>query len=127
MTERQESPLKNNIGGSNMDTNQAINETSAKIAALNDEHRRSMTGCTVTRGITALTSIVNDIFVRVRDFKDFTEDNDPYGEHDFGSFEILGNRIFWKIDYYNEELSGWCDPLSPDCHRVLTIMLAEEY
>lgn len=110
-----------------MDTNQTVNETSAKIAALNDEHRRSMTGCTVTRGITALTPVVNDIFVRVRDFNDFTEDNDPYGEHDFGSFEILGTRIFWKIDYYNEELSGWCDPLSPDCNRVLTIMLAEEY
>ena len=110
-----------------MDTNQAQNETSAKIAELNDEHRRSMTGCTVTRGITALTSVVNDIFVRVRDFKDFIEDNDPYGEHDFGSFEILGNRIFWKIDYYNQELTGWCDPLSPDCNRVLTIMLAEEY
>lgn len=110
-----------------MDTKQVQNETSAKIAALNDEHRRSMTGCTVTRGVTALTDIVNDIFVRVRDFTDFTEDNDPYGEHDFGSFEILGNRIFWKIDYYNQELSGWCDPLSPACHRLLTIMLAEEY
>lgn len=110
-----------------MDTNQIANETSARIAELNDEHRRNMTGCTVTRGITSLTPIVNDIFVRVREFKDFTEDNDPYGEHDFGSFEIFGNRIFWKIDYYNKELSGWCDPLCPDCNRVLTIMLAEEY
>ena len=110
-----------------MDTNQALNETSAKIAALNDEHRRSMSGCTVTRGVAALVPLMNEIFVKVRDFNEFTEDNDPYGEHDFGSFEILGNRIFWKIDYYNQELSGWCDPLSPDCRRVLTIMLAEEF
>jgi hypothetical protein len=110
-----------------MDTNQIANETSAKIAALNDEHRRNMTGCTVTRGVTALVDIVNDIFIRVRDFTDFTEDNDPYGEHDFGSFEILEHRIFWKIDYCDQELQGWCDPLDPDCSRVLTIMLAEEY
>ena len=30
-------------------------------------------------------------------------------------------------DYYDEDLKHWCDPLDPDCNRVLTIMLAEEY
>jgi hypothetical protein len=99
----------------------------AEIAAINDEHRRNMTGCIVTKGVAELTPLVNDIFTRVRDFKNFTEDNDPYGEHDFGSFEILGIKIFWKIDYYDENLERWCDPLSPDCHRKLTIMRAEEY
>ena len=110
-----------------MTTEVIQNETSAKIAAVNDTFRRNMEGCTVTKGVAAMGEDVNEIFVRVRDFTEFNEDNDPYGEHDFGSFEILGNRIFWKIDYYNQELSGWCDPLSPDCKRVLTIMLAEEY
>ena len=28
---------------------------------------------------------------KVVDFDDFNEDNDPYGEHDFGSFELAGN------------------------------------
>ena len=111
-----------------MDTKQAIvNETSAKIAAITDEHRRSMEGCTVTRGVSAMGEDVNEIFVRVRDFTEFNEDNDPYGEHDFGSLEIHGQRIFWKIDYYDEDLKYWCDPLDSKCRRVVTIMLAEEY
>lgn len=110
-----------------MDTNQVQSETSAQIAELNDKHRRGMSGCTVTKGVAALTPLMNEIFIKVRDFSDFTEDNDPYGEHDFGCFEAYGKKLFWKIDYYDESLGYWCDPLSPDCHRVLTIMLAEEY
>ena len=110
-----------------MDTEQVLNETSAEIAEINDKHRRNMEGCTVTRGITALGSAVNEVFVKVRDYAAFTEDNDPYGEHDFGSLTVQGKKIFWKIDYYDEDLEKWCDPLSPDCNRVLTIMLAEEY
>ena len=109
-----------------MDT-KAINETSARIAAKNDEFRRSMEGCTVTKGVAAMGQDVNDVFVKVRDFADFTEDNDPYGEHDFGSFTVAGEKVFWKIDYYTQDLSGWCDPLDPKCRRVVTIMLAEEY
>ena len=111
-----------------MDTKQTVvNETSAKIAAINDEHRRNMEGCNVTRGVSAMGEDVNEVFVRVRDFTEFNEDNDPYGEHDFGSFTVAGNKVFWKIDYYQQDLSGGCDPLDPDCRRVLTIMLAEEY
>lgn len=110
-----------------MDAKQTVNETSAKIAAINDESRLNMEGCTVTRGVAAMGEDVNEVFVRVRDFAEFNEDNDPYGEHDFGSFTVGGVKIFWKIDYYDENLSKWCDPLDPDCQRVLTIMLAEEY
>lgn len=110
-----------------MDTKKVVNETSAKMAALNDEFRRSMQGCTVTRGIVAMGAAVNEVFVGVRDYTELTEDNDPYGEHDFGSLTVAGERIFWKIDYYDEDLKKWCDPLDPDCQRVLTIMLAEEY
>ena len=110
-----------------MDTKQIVSETSANIAAKNDVHRHSMEGCTVTRGIAAMGEDAKDIFVKVRDFSDFDEDNDPYGEHDFGSFTVSGVKIFWKIDYYDEALKGWRDPLSPDCYRVLTIMRADEY
>ena len=110
-----------------MDTKQTVSETSAKIAARNDEHRRSMEGCTVTRGVSAMGEDVNEIFVRVRDFTEFNEDNDPYGEHDFGSFAVSDVKIFWKMDYYDVNLEKWCDPLSPDCVRVLTIMRADEY
>ena len=110
-----------------MDTKATVNETSAKIAAINDEHRRNMEGCTVTRVVAAMGKDVNEVFVKVRDFTEFNEDNDPYGEHDFGSFKIHGHKIFWKIDYYDQQLKYGVDPLDPDCRRVITIMLAEEY
>ena len=29
-----------------------------------------------------------DILQKVRSFDQFTEDNDPYGEHDFGAFDF---------------------------------------
>ena len=111
-----------------MDTNQTVNETSAKIAQLNDAARDNAFNYVATRGILSLDpDTISGIFSAVQDFKEFTKDNDPYGEHDFGLVEISGNKAFWKIDYYDQSLGYWCDPLSPDCRRVLTIMLAEEY
>lgn len=65
----------------------------------------------------------------VRQFDNFTEDNDPYGEHDFGKFSFAGAECFWKIDLYNTDLSAYTpDPSDPkQTHRVLTIMLTHEY
>ena len=74
-----------------------------------------------------LGAAANEMSVGVRDYAEFNEDNDPYGEHDFGSFTVGGVKLLWKIDCYDENLEKWCDPLSPDCHRVLTIMRADEY
>lgn len=39
----------------------------------------------------------------------------------------FGNKVFWKIDYYDSAFELWADPLSSECHRVLTVMLADEY
>lgn len=97
-----------------------------KIASLNDEYRKSRQGFMVTRGVSALPDIA-EVIEMVRDFNEFSEDNDPYGEHDFGSFDCFGEKLFWKIDYYDSALESWADPLSSECHRVLTVMLAEEY
>lgn len=111
-----------------MDTETIPNETSMKIAALNDAARTNAANYIATRGIMSLDEVtISDIFVAVQDFSNFTEDNDPYGEHDFGSFVSRGNKIFWKIDYYTQDLSGGCNSLDPECRRVITIMLAEEY
>jgi hypothetical protein len=33
----------------------------------------------------------------VETFDVFTEDNDPHGECDFGTFDHDGDRIFWKL------------------------------
>jgi hypothetical protein len=62
-------------------------------------------------------------------FNSFDEDNDPYGEHAFGALEIEGERLFFKIDYYDQSLSAHSpDPADESVtKRVLTIMLAEEY
>lgn len=103
-----------------------------KIRALNDA-LRALTGqgrICVTRGIAALDVAEQaEIMRRVFTHTDFTPDNDPYGEHDFGSFEYAGKSIMWKIDYYDRA----CENGSPDpadeavTTRILTVMLAEEY
>lgn len=111
-----------------MDTETVQNETSMKIAQLNDAARSNAANYMATRGIMSLEeAAISEIFDAVQEFRNFTEDNDPYGEHDFGSFTVAGSKVFWKIDYYQQDLSAWCDPLDPDCRRILTIMLAEEY
>jgi Protein of unknown function (DUF3768) len=60
---------------------------------------------------------------------DFCQANDPYSEHDFGSFEADGHKIFFKIDYFDKALTDHSpDPSDPSVtERVITIMLAEEY
>jgi hypothetical protein len=44
-----------------------------------------------------------------------------------GKLEWHSEKVFWKIDYYNDQLTCFEDPLSPTCKRVMTVMLAEEY
>jgi hypothetical protein len=84
-------------------------------------------------GTTAATPIPTTFLTAplalVRGFDVFTTENDPYGEHDFGSVTIDGTKLFWKIDYYDLSLQyGSNDPSDPaQTARVLTIMLAEEY
>ena len=97
-----------------------------KIANLNDEYRKARQGFMLTRGVSALPDIAK-VLSTVQDFNEFSEDNDPYGEHDFGSFEVFGEKLFWKIDYYDSALESWANPLSSECCRVLTVMLADEY
>ena len=102
------------------------------IATLNDNFRKTFTGGQVllTAGVDSMSMDDKaNILSKVRNFNDFTEDNDPYGEHDFGAFDYKGNKIFFKIDYYdlNYEFMSK-NPANPDItNRVLTIMLAEEY
>src|SRR5439155_3704236 len=75
-----------------------------QIAKLNDLCRTAMGvgGRLVqTAGISALPpQIQSAIREKVERFRDFTPDNDPHGERDFGTFNVDGVRekIFWKID-----------------------------
>jgi len=104
-----------------------------EIAALNDLCRKAMgiAGRVFqTSGISALPpKDQSAIREKVETFDAFTPDNDPHGERDFGAFEHNGERVFWKIDYYDGTLTrGSEDPSDPkQTVRVLTIMLASEY
>ena len=103
-----------------------------RIRNLNDAFRTTLEGgrCLFTAGVSDMgIPFSTAAFVVVRAFADFNVDNDPYGEHDFGSFQIGEERLFWKIDYYDLSLEyGSNDPAdASQTKRVLTIMLAEEY
>lgn len=98
-----------------------------RIAELNDAYRHSaMVACVLTSGVIALKKN-SEILEAVRYFDAFDESNDPYGEHDFGVIKVANEKIFWKIDCYDNEFKYGMDPLDPKCNRVLTIMLASEY
>jgi len=104
-----------------------------KIAVLNDLCRKAM-GIAgrlyQTSGISSLPlEDQSAIREKVEAFNDFTPGNNPHGERDFGAFEHNGNKIFWKIDYYDTTVTkGSEDPSDPkQTVRVLTIMLASEY
>ena len=71
------------------------------------------------------------ILVAVRDFTDFSEDNDPSRTRDFGAFDMEGaGKIFWKIDVYESIACEYGAQHPADAgrsYRVMTVMLASEY
>jgi len=104
----------------------------AKIRTLNDFFRTTFVGgkVVVTEGFQNLNPELRSLLARdVQKFSEFSEDNDPYGEHDFGILEEHGETIYWKIDYYNKAMTGGSeDPSDPKVTtRVLTLMLRSEY
>lgn len=106
-------------------------EHAKTIARLNDKHRAQPgADWVLTRGVQGLGALaVVQAVNAVKTFSAFSEDNDPYGERDFGAFELDGQRLFWKIDYYDLNLAmASPDPADPAVtRRLLTLMLAEEY
>ncbi|MBR9702269.1 DUF3768 domain-containing protein [Candidatus Pacearchaeota archaeon] len=109
-----------------------MSQKNSTIQKLNDSFRQTGIGgkILITRGIQNLERpMITQILNTIVTYNNFTPANDPYGEHDFGSFEIRGYKVFWKIDYYNKEFEyGSEDPSNRlITGRVLTVMLAEEY
>ena len=104
-----------------------------RIRELNDGFRRGGRG----RGSIMLTRGIQEkggefairALEAVRTFDAFTEDNDPWGEHDFGAIEIDSEKVFFKIDYLDLSLEGGSENPGNEnrTHRVLTIMLSSEY
>jgi hypothetical protein len=82
-------------------------EQTARIRDLNDQLRRHAVGgrVVVTSGIHALgTAAVCRVLAAVAQFDTFSEDNDPWGEHDCAIVSVNGWKVLFKIDYYDHEL-----------------------
>jgi hypothetical protein len=103
-----------------------------RIRALNDELRQYLLGgrAVITPGVAALgQQAVERIVKAIAVYDDFCHANDPHEEHDFGSFLAERQTIFFKIDYYDKNLTYHSPDPSDSCvtERVITIMLADEY
>jgi len=109
-----------------------LKERQLRLAELNDHFRRTGHGGEryITRGVHSLgPAFVTKAICLVGAFDRFNEENDPYGTHDFGVVHVDGERVYFKIDYFDHDGQG----RSPDpadtvvTTRVMTIMLAEDY
>ena len=102
------------------------------VKTLNDKFRKTLLGGKVmlTRGVFSKgQKAINEILDSVKTFNNFNKNNDPYNEHDYGSFEYYGEKIMWKIDYYDRNLQYYSENPADITKtiRVMTVMLAEEY
>ena len=91
-------------------------EKAARIRQLNDQLRCKSIGgrIVITRGIEALGSrAAANVLAAVARFDDFTEDNDPWGEHDCAVLDVEGRRVIFKVDYYDADLR-WHSPDAGD-------------
>ena len=106
----------------------------AMIARYNDQFRQTLDA---SLGRVVLSSIVanledadrENVLQSVRQFNEFNQDNDPYGEHDMGFFLYCGERYLFKIDYYDRQVRFASEDPSDigKTVRVLTIMQMSEY
>lgn len=83
----------------------------------------------MTQGV-AQSEHREDIITAVRQYK-FTKNdlgNNPYGENDFASFVVAGQKYYFKFDYYAPSMDYGADVYNDDeVVRVLTIMRSDEY
>ncbi len=103
---------------------------SKNIAKKNDLLRTTFLTGKVVLSLSVRESVDREqVITAVREFDDFTEDNDPYGEHDCGMVCVNEDNYIFKIDYYNKDYSMGVDPYDVDVvvRRVLTIMHSSEY
>ncbi len=109
-----------------------VQNRTTKIRALNDRLRETGAGgrIVMTQGVASLSqAAIGAILAAVADFEAFSDNDDPYGEHDMGAIRVGVHRVFFKIDYYDANLMfASDDPSDPTItQRVLTIMLTSEY
>ncbi|MCV6826079.1 MULTISPECIES: DUF3768 domain-containing protein [Halocynthiibacter] len=88
----------------------------------------------MTQAVAALSPAwITRAMAAIQRFDDFTEDNDPYGDHCFGAVEItVGDEtktIWFKIDLYDWNLEyGAEDPTDLEkTKRVMTVLFPSDY
>ena len=94
---------------------QKNDELRAMLPALPKPHRLVITPGIQDMGWAGIAEAI----LTIKEFKDFNEANDPYGEHDV----IIVGNIMCKIDYYDDDFEGF----EEDGNRVFTIMETNEY
>ncbi len=110
-----------------------------KIAGQNDRFRAGLLDGKASdlRGNVLTTSAVaafgrdftTEAYMAVARDSNFTPENDPHGDHVFGTVTVKAIKLFWKIDLYDNALEyGSPDPTDPAVtRRVLTIMLPSDW
>lgn len=114
-------------------------ERTERIAALNDRVRQSLDrnarivfthSCLATfdDGNPATAILTQAMILKAIRGHDFATD-DTYAERDFGACDFRGERLLFKIDYYDANLEfGSDDPSdAAQTRRVMTIMCASDY
>lgn len=101
------------------------------IARLNDQVRFGNDGTVmVTQGVQSITGFdATELAELLANYDDFTHENDPHGERDFGLISYKGWDVIWKIDPYDKELKfGSDNPADPAVTtRIATLLLASEW
>lgn len=93
-----------------------------KIARKNDELRSIIPyimkpdALRITKGVQYLGAY--SILKKVKVYNEFTKDDDPYGEHNFGCFMHKDKKTFWTIVAHGGD-EGY--------NLVLTVMLADKW
>ncbi len=60
----------------------------------------------------------------------FPADNDPDGFHDFGSVEVFGTAVWFKIDVYDDDTLSFGSDMLDDparSYRVLTVLFPSDW
>lgn len=116
----------------------------AIVAAQNDRFRREtclgrpLKGTPILQGSLVCTAAIaarGQPFVlaclaAVGSVTDFPADNDPDGHHDFGSVEVTGETVWFKIDLYDGpglEYGAEAPDDPSRTYRVLTILFPSDW
>ena len=67
--------------------------------------------------------------LKLAEFKDWTPDIDPHGEHDYLSFDLCNREFAFIIQYYDLKMeNASIDPANPSVtKRIGTLMLTHEW